>query len=89
MLTLVERRVCPHDLPPTTMTPILSSIAAPISSPSPVSLTHQLSSSSIQSFAAVTAGTSSPRASLRLADVVTDSIRVEGLRHAKVTLKAK
>ena len=81
--------MCPHDLPPTTMTPILSSIAAPISSPPPVSLTHQLSSSSIQSFAAVTAGTSSPRALLRLADVVTDSIRVEGLRHAKVTLKAK
>jgi len=70
------------------MTPILSSVAAPISSPPPVSLTHQLSSSSIQNFAAVTAGVSSPT-SLRLADVVTDSIRVEGLRHAKVTLKAK
>jgi len=89
MLTLVESCVCPHGLPPTTMTPILSSIAAPISSPPPVSLTHQLSNNSIQSFAAVTAGTSSPRASLRLADAVTDSIRVEGLRHAKVTLKAK
>lgn len=65
---------------PTTMSPILSSIAAaPISPPRPVSLARPLSSSSIQSFAT----------SLRLVDVVADSIRVEGLRHARVTLKAR
>lgn len=62
------------------MSPILSSIAAaPISPPRPVSLARPLSSSSIQSFAT----------SLRLVDVVADSIRVEGLRHARVTLKAR
>ncbi|KXN83599.1 Putative choline kinase [Leucoagaricus sp. SymC.cos] len=72
------------------MSPVLSStVSAPLSASPAVSLGRQLSSSSIQNLATLIASASSSRTSLRLADTDADSIRVEGLRHARLFLKAK
>lgn len=72
------------------MSPVLSSApSAPLSPSRPVASGRRPSNSSIQNLATLIASASSSRTSLRLADIDTDSIRVEGLRHARITLKAR
>ncbi|KAJ3576148.1 hypothetical protein NP233_g631 [Leucocoprinus birnbaumii] len=73
------------------MSPVISpsALSTPLPPPRPVAPGRQLSSHSLHNLATLIAGASSSRTSLRLADIDTDSIRVEGLRHARITLKAR